>query len=387
MIAINVKPSLPRQRWAAMLIHGSLWSITLVFAAQRPDAVAWIMVAVLVGLLLREALHKSAATPAAQTTALTLPADSELQPLVKAVVPIWARQVDIARQHLTEAMDMLTQRFAGMSQRLRHSMGNQANDSGQVLLSTLQAAQDDLTKLLDELKQALGYRTQLMNDVMSVTQFVGQLRTMAVEVGAIARQTNLLALNAAIEAARAGELGKGFAVVAKEVRHLSAESARTGDRIAEVINQVNDALTQSAASAKNFSDHDLAMMHRASSTIEGVVDRIRSTASGVLAQAEALVQEGQAVRLEIDEVLVAVQSQDRVSQILQHAQADQTRLVDQLNAGSTEATSTELDPAVWLEQLRASYTTPEEVAAHEGKPQPVQATPQQPSQEQEITFF
>ena len=100
---------------------------------------------------------------------------------------------------MTQAMDALTQRFVGMSSRLCETIDRAGHGSEKGLLDTLSEAQNQLTGLVNDLRTALESRGKLLNEVMAVAQFAGQLQEMAAEVGAIARQTNLLSLNAAIE--------------------------------------------------------------------------------------------------------------------------------------------------------------------------------------------
>ncbi|MGE5452096.1 MAG: methyl-accepting chemotaxis protein [Acidobacteriota bacterium] len=300
--------------------------------------------------------------------------------LCASVLPIWSRQIGAARTQMSLAMDVLTDRFGGMSQRLCQAMDRSSHDANDNMLGALNDAQSQLSALLTELRSALELRSQLLTEVVTVTKFVGQLQDMATEVGAIARQTNLLSINAAIEAARAGETGRGFAVVAKEVRMLSTESGQTGDRISVVVRQVSEAIERAKASYDTFAAHDAQMMDRASQTIEDVVQRMRNTATEVTDSSEQLRQEGLAIRNEIDEVLVAIQSQDRISQMLEHTVADQTRLVNSLDTPG--------EPQEWLAHLRSTYTTPDEQAAHDDLPLPPPVIAQSiDTAEQDTTFF
>ncbi|SEI23565.1 hypothetical protein [Pseudomonas asplenii] len=69
------------------------------------------------------------------------------------------------------------------------------------------------------------------------------------------------------------------------------------------------------------------------------------------------------VELEIAQVLVALQFQDRVSQMLGHVRDDIARLARHLDEGDAR----HVDTRAWLDELSRTYTTPEQHAIHRGR--------------------
>ncbi|MBI5926656.1 MAG: hypothetical protein HY836_13775 [Aquabacterium sp.] len=68
------------------------------------------------------------------------------------------------------------------------------------------------------------------------------------------------------------------------------------------------------------------------------------------------------VRKNLDQILVALQHEDRMTQILTHVCEDMRKLEDHLATGTTALP----DLNDWLAALQATYSTPEEHAVHGG---------------------
>lgn len=345
-------------------------------------AAGWYARKLAVGRVLQAAAHDSEACQA-ELSALKGRHIEGLDQLCLEVFPIWSGQVEIARAHTEQAAVSLADRFADISQRLQASVASSqaaSGDSG--LIGLLQESQAELDSIIVSLREAFNIRKNLLTEVGLLAGHTDALQRMANDVGEIAKQTNLLALNAAIEAARAGEVGRGFAVVADEVRKLSNLSGETGKKISETVTMVNRAITETLQMSQSYAEHDELLVNDSSTVIEHVVSRFGETTSTLTASSEALCHESQAIGLEIAEVLVALQFQDRVSQMLNHVGLDIEKLQHNIvESKQASANGEAIDTARWLKALSQTYTMPEQHAVHSGK------SASGTSNNSDITFF
>jgi len=308
-----------------------------------------------------------------------------LDRLCVGVLPVWSGHIEMARAHTEESITELAVRFANLSQRLDAALQASRGDNNGSMVVLFEQSHAELNSIIASMRTALDAKATLLHEIQDLSRFIGELQTMAEEVGNIASQTNLLALNAAIEAARAGEAGRGFAVVADEVRKLSSLSGDTGKKIVAMVSTISDAITSTLNVSEQYAKEDAQLAVASGDVIQSVLAKLQNAADSLGRSTESLRTESQHIGGEIAEVLVALQFQDRVSQVLVHVRNDLAKLEQWLQESRQQMAQGLLPPPAdadaWLAELATTYTMKEQAAVHGG--QSVATT----QQESEITFF
>jgi len=238
------------------------------------------------------------------------------------VVPVWNGHIESSRAQMEVAVNALSERFGGIVDKLDVALRTATQETdgmehgGGDLMALFAKSQQDLGVLIAVQKSSMSNMEQMLDKVQRLDRFVVEMQDMAADVARIAQQTNLLALNAAIEAARAGDLGRGFAVVAKEFRMLSNQSGETGRKIAEKVNVISAAIVDTCSAVRESVVAEDSSLESAHTTIDRVIADFKGITEAFQRSRDVLHSESLSIQSEVNQALVQLQFQDRVSQIL-----------------------------------------------------------------------
>lgn len=300
---------------------------------------------------------------------------------------LWAGQIGNAQAQMRQATENLLGGFAGILAELDLIIApptdgdatRQATDID-ARAAILARCESQLLGLLTCLQGFAQSRDLVLGSVRSLSSASGSLSDMVEDVGKLARQTKLLSINAAIEAARAGESGRGFAVVANEVRRLSDQSGDAGKRIGEQIGQFGARMQHTLGQADEQAAQDATAIKESEQTVRQVITDVDGAVSQLNERAAGLRARGETVKAQVEQLMIAFQFQDRVSQILDQVAASFGAAAARLQSALAEGRAP--DAAEWNALLSVGYTTAEQRAMGAGS----QSGPA-PGTSTETTFF
>jgi methyl-accepting chemotaxis protein len=307
--------------------------------------------------------------------------------VIEQVIDISNRQIENSRTQTESAITAMSSRFTSLVSRLNSALeaatlSNMAvpdihGHSSTLLDNIFINSRIQLSEVITNLAEALESRKSSFGELEKLSAETTVLKGMAQGVEKIASQTNLLALNAAIEAARAGDVGRGFAVVADEVRSLSIQSGETGRQITQSITHFTSAVDKTVSHATLAMEQDVKLEEEGASTITEVLESLEWMTKGMAESSEILKRESLEIIREVKEIIMALQFQDRTSQILVHVVEGLSELpkviyeqIQRVEQG--ELASINIDDI--LQALKQNYTMAEEVSLHEGKNVSLQAS-------------
>ena len=306
------------------------------------------------------------------------------------LAPVWCRHIETSREQMEAAVSALTRQFAGIAAKLDEAVSTASMETQMVddrdsgLVAVFGRSQTELDAVIQSQQSAGQSLAAMLGKVQALDRFIQELHDMAADVAKIAQQTNLLSLNAAIEAARSGEFGRGFAVVAQEFRMLSLQSGDTGRRIAAKVDLISAAITETCKVVGESVRQEDQSMDVARAAIGKVLDDFKGITGALQRASQLLKDESVVIKSEVNDALVQLQFQDRVSQIMTLVIANIGRLPplmqEQAELYAQSGQLQALDSESLLTELKKTYVMTDQHKVHSGE---VVAK----SEETEITFF
>ena len=355
-IALNGAIALAAMACAALPLHTQVGTLEITAVVGVAAASFWTFMRAVRNA---RVAPRAGAEPTGESEPRSEDRANPLSRLLTGILPVWLQHVRAVKVQTEEAVNQLATSFSSISEQFEvagfQGASGSATERHDTTISLLTLCERQLQPVIRSMTSILDGKDALLASVRELSAATSELQGMATGVGSIAAQTNLLAINAAIEAARVGVAGRGFAVIAKEIRNLSQMSAQTGKQVTERMAHVTRIMESTVEAAANASAHDKTAIELSGSVIEDVLTHVRELS----VDAEKMRAQGGIIRNDIENLLVNLQFQDRVSQIISVIDGDVSRLRDVVASEQTVP-----EPDAWLSALGHHYTMDDQRHGH-----------------------
>jgi methyl-accepting chemotaxis protein len=290
----------------------------------------------------------------AETTRFSLARETVL---ALQVVPVWKRNLEAARTHSERSSEALLESFARVSGHLDHALGSDpmstALDVG-AADELLERHRPQIDALLATTRASVRMKDEMQALMLDMAAEIEQMASLTREVQNVGRATQLLALNAAAVATRAGSAGSAFGVMAREVRAQAGQSRQAGLQLGKQLASMKDRIELLRRQARRaHADDDDELTLRATQEARAVVLSLIASLAEVSRASRELRLAGRQVQSDLEKIFIGLQSQDRLSQMLNSVTDDLARYQAWLHGAADPAAAS---APLWLERLEASYT-------------------------------
>jgi methyl-accepting chemotaxis protein len=300
------------------------------------------------------------------------------------MLPILVRQLEAAREDMETHTEAVCRNFQGMAAQAVRSVreASRALDSGTAgsnVTAVVQGCRETMLALLSRMERSESLSRAAITRMEQIESSVRDVTRTLDELDRSAFSNRLVAINAKVEAAHVGEAARGFEVVAEEISHQADESNRLTCKVAGILGRlVDDARTAiSELRSVTAADHEWVEASRAE--VQRMLGAVE-TADGELRCSLAAASAGsRQLATEIEQALVMLQFQDRVSQRINHVKDS---LEEMQRSAVSDLKDHSPSPAM-ASQLEASYTMDCERRIHAREDTPSARTVQEP----EIELF
>jgi methyl-accepting chemotaxis protein len=315
-----------------------------------------------------------------------------LESLMGEVISIVSKQINTSKQHTEQEICSLTDTFSKMAKKIGVLLEKQKNNDDDAAINLLLLGVKAILKgVVCDLSKSLAADQGITHEVTVLSEHTIKLDGMANEVRKIAGDINLLSLNASIEAARAGENGRGFAVVADEVRKLAHTSASTGEKIKKTVEEIDIAMKIALNLANSTVDIGNETIKNSAGFIDLVLSDIQGTVNSFKVNTQTLTESSEQIQHDVYHVISALQFQDRVSQMLEHAELNLDDLNQVLLSNKhikhSERSADLIKKNEIIKNMELRYTMPAELANHQASTSGKTKTTEQESTDEDLTFF
>lgn len=291
------------------------------------------------------------------------------------IADLSSKQIVASREQTQDAIVTLSKRFKNLVEQINIALLSSREttkkfESKHETLDLLEIFDNSKARLDKVVENRKNSRNTLLAQVQELANQINSLGKLTEEIEIISSRTGLLALNASIEASRAGKNGLSFTVVANEVRTLSQKTTKITKDITDAVDDISESMSETVINAISVSEQDTITEMDAHETINKVLKDIHQLTMGLSESSDFLREESLSIRNEISDILVALQFQDRTSQILTHvcnSYAMFGKEVEMARSQRKEGEIHGINSEGIMRELKKGYTTGEQHRIHGGE--------------------